>query len=327
MLSCTSPATIALMSESSLVLIDAHALIYRAYFAFPPLTTPEGKLVNAVYGFTRILLTSIEDLSPEYIAVAFDLPKPTFRHTQFAGYKAQRKEMPDDLQPQIEIVKQVVKSLNIPDFSVEGYEADDVIGTLARQASVMNDAGGDPNKVVILTGDRDAFQLVTDDIHVLMPAQGKNPPREFGPSEVKDRMGIRPDQIIDYKALAGDASDNIPGVPGIGDKTACHLLTVFDSVENLYQEIKDQTPRVSDKLILKPNVLKKLSEGYESSVMSKQLATIDQNVPIQLKLEDCRVAGYDKSQAVELFYSLGFKSLQKLLPKDDFENGLQDALF
>src|SRR5690606_28581459 len=123
---------IAVMSDSSLILIDAHALIYRAYFAFPPLTTPTGQLVNAVYGFSRILLSTIKDIEPEYIAIAFDLPKPTFRHTQFTGYKAQRKEMPDDLQPQIELVKQVVTALNIPDFSVEGYEADDVIGTLAR---------------------------------------------------------------------------------------------------------------------------------------------------------------------------------------------------
>ena len=315
------------MSQDILLLIDAHALIYRAYYAFPPLTTPEGKLVNAVYGFTRILLTTIEDISPEYIAVAFDLPAPTFRHTQFVGYKAQRKEMPDDLQPQIEIVKEVVKALNIPNFSVEGYEADDVIGTLSRQASEMNDTTHNPEKVIILTGDRDAFQLVTDDIHVLMPAQGKNPPQEYGPSEVQKKMELRPDQIIDFKALAGDASDNIPGVPGIGQKTACHLLSTFVSLENLLQEIKDQTSRVQDKTILKPSVLKKLSDGHESAIMSQQLATIDQQVPIQLKLEDCRVASYDKSVASELFEKLGFKSLQKLLPKDDFENGLQDALF
>ena len=314
------------MSDSSLILIDAHALIYRAYFAFPPLTTPTGQLVNAVYGFSRILLSTIKDIEPEYIAIAFDLPKPTFRHTQFTGYKAQRKEMPDDLQPQIELVKQVVTALNIPDFSVEGYEADDVIGTLARQASELNDSGSDPSKVIILTGDRDAFQLVTDDIHVLMPAQGKNPPQEFGPTEVLKKMGVRANQIIDYKALAGDASDNIPGVPGIGQKTACSLLSDFDSVENLYQEIKDQTPRVQDKTILKPSVLKKLSEGHDSAIMSQQLATIDQHVPIELILESCRVAGYEKSQAVKLFDDLGFVSLQKYLPHDDFENGVQAAL-
>ena len=315
------------MSQEILLLVDAHAIIYRAYFAFPPLTTPSGQLVNAVYGFTRILLTTLQDMEPEYIAISFDLPAPTFRHTQFVGYKAQRKEMPDDLQPQIEIVKNVVKALNIPDFSVEGYEADDVIGTLSRQASEFIDKKDKLEKVMILTGDRDSFQLVTDKVHVLMPAQGKNPAQDVGPTEVFQRMGIRPDQIIDYKALAGDASDNIPGVPGIGQKTACHLLNTFDSVDNLYQEIKDQTPRVQDKAILKPSALKKLSEGYDSAVMSKQLATIDQQVPIELKLENCRVAGYDKSEASALFEELGFKSLKKLLPKDDFEHGLQDALF
>lgn len=315
------------MSQKLFALIDAHALIYRAYYAFPPLTTPDGQLVNAVYGFTRILLTTVRDLEPEYMAIAFDLPKPTFRHTQFAGYKAQRKEMPDDLQPQIEIVKNVVQALNIPDFSVEGYEADDVIGTLSRLGKELHDKKNDPDQVMIITGDRDAFQLVNRTIHVLLPGQGKKAPQEYGTHEVEQKMGIRPDQIIDFKALAGDSSDNIPGIPGIGPKTAVQLLTTFESVDGIYQAIKDKNPKVQDAKIIRPSVLKKLTENYDSAMLSKELATIDQQVPIQLKLEKCRVAGYDKATAVKLFDQLGFQSLQKYLPNDDFENGIQDALF
>lgn len=312
---------------STLMLIDGHALAYRAYHAFPPLTTSDGELVNAVYGFSRILLTVLRDLSPEYICVSFDLPKPTFRHTAYTGYKAQRKEMPTDLISQIERIKTVVQTLNIPIYALEGYEADDVIGTIANQA--IKGTLDHIDKVLIVTGDKDAFQLVTDSIHVYMPARGKDAfPVEYDPDGVVEKMGIRPDQIIEYKALAGDQSDNIPGIRGIGDKTAVRLLQSFGTAENIFEAIKNpETLTEEQKKLLKPKVLENLANGYEDMVMSRQLATIDTHAPIQLVLDDCVVKDYDKKKVSELFDELDFKSLVGLLPKDQFEDSVQAALF
>lgn len=310
---------------ATLMLIDGHALAYRAYHAFPPLTTSSGELVNAVYGFSRILLTVLRDLHCEYIAVSFDLPKPTFRHTKFASYKAQREEMPADLQTQIERIKTVVTTLNMPTYALEGFEADDVIGTIARQAI----AEGKVEKVIIVTGDRDAFQLVTDKVHVYMPPKSKEAfYTEYDPDQVREKMGIGPEQIIDYKALAGDASDNIPGVSGIGDKTAVRLLQSFGSTEKLYEAIKDpSTLTPEQQALLRPKLVEKLANGYESMVMSHELATIDQDAPIKLEIEQCMARDYKKEKVVELFMELGFKSLMGLLPKDEFEDSVQQALF
>src|SRR5258707_5888617 len=178
---------------SSLMLVDGHALAYRAYHAFPPLTTRDGELVNALYGFSRILLTVLRDLKCEYICVCFDLPKPTFRHEKFASYKAQREEMPTDLQTQIDRIKEMVSALNIPMYSVEGYEADDVIGTIANQAVEGKLDHDTIDLVLIVTGDRDAFQLVTDKIHVYLPPRSKDAfYTDMGPEQVKERMGIHP---------------------------------------------------------------------------------------------------------------------------------------
>lgn len=311
------------MSADLFVLIDAHALIYRAYYAFPTLTTKSGLLINAAYGFTRILLTVIRDLEPKYIATAFDLPKPTFRHTEFAGYKAQRKEMPQELQGQIDLVKEVVHALNIPLLAVEGYEADDVIGTMV---SKLTEQQVDCQIAVnIVTGDKDSFQLVTDCVHIWMPGNGKKPNMDYGPGDVIKKMGVRPEQIIDFKALAGDPSDNIPGIKGIGQKTAVKLLLEFGSIDNMYQEISQKSDKATQSKTLKGSVLKKIVEGYESAKMSQKLATIDQHVPLTVHMEDCRLAGYDKQQALEVFKKYEFDSLTKYLPADDFELGVQEA--
>ena len=312
------------MSADLFVLIDAHALIYRAYFAFPTLTTQSGLLINAAYGFTRILLTVIRDLDPKYIATAFDLPKPTFRHTQFAGYKAQRKEMPEELQGQIDLVKEVVHALNIPLLAVEGYEADDVIGTMVKKlTSGKKDCTVTVN---IVTGDKDSFQLVTDCVHIWMPGNGKKPNMDYGPGDVVKKMGVRPDQIIDFKALAGDPSDNIPGIKGIGQKTAVKLLSEFNSLDELYQQIAQKTQKAQDSKTLRGATLKKIAEGYEMAKMSQKLATIDQEVPLSVEMDDCRLAGYDKQKALEVFQKYEFDSLLKYLPSDDFELEVADAL-
>lgn len=314
---------------STLMLIDGHALAYRAYHAFPPLTTKDGELVNAVYGFSRILLTVLRDLKCDHLCVCFDLPKPTFRHVKFASYKAQRDEMPTDLRTQIERIKTVVTTLNIPTYAVEGFEADDVIGTISNQAIEGKLDHTKIEKVIIVTGDRDAFQLVTDSIHVYLPPRSKDAfYTELGPEEVKERMGITPEQIVDYKALAGDASDNIPGVKGVGDKTAVRLLQAFGTAEGIYEALKSpETITEDQKKLLKPKVLENLANGYESMVMSRELATIDTHVPIELAIEECVVKNYDKQKISELFELLEFRSLISLLPKDQFEDSVQQALF
>jgi DNA polymerase I len=312
---------------STFMLIDGHALAYRAYHAFPPLTTAKGELVNAVYGFSRILLTVLRDLEPEYLACCFDLPAPTFRHTQYTAYKAQREEMPVDLQTQIERIKGVVLAMNIPTFAVEGYEADDVIGTLAAKASTGTLDHVD--KVLIVTGDRDAFQLVDDCVHVYMPPRSKEAfYTEFDAAGVEEKMGLRPDQIVDYKALAGDASDNIPGIKGIGDKTAVRLLQSFGTAENIYTAIKNPETLTQEQVkLLKPKLLENLANGHEDMILSRSLATIDRDVPLTLTIKDCVLKNYDKSTISTVFEELDFKSLLKLLPNDSFEESVQQALF
>lgn len=314
-------------SKSTLMLIDGHALAYRAYHAFPPLTTDKGELVNAVYGFARILLTVLKDLQPQYLCVSFDLPKPTFRHTQYVAYKAQRAEMPTDLQTQIERIKELVTVMNIPTYAVEGYEADDVIGTIARQA--IEDTQDAIDHVLIVTGDRDAFQLVTDQVHVYMPPRGKDAfYTDFGIAEVTEKMGIGPHQIIDYKALCGDASDNIPGIRGIGDKTAVRLLQAFGTADGIYEAMKTPEKLTEEqKKLLTPKTIEKLAAGYEDMVLSRQLATIDTHVPIELGVNGCTVTDYDKTKVVGFFEEMSFKSLIRLLPQDKFEDNVQAALF
>lgn len=313
--------------DNRLILIDGHALLYRAFFAFPTLTTKAGLQVNAIYGFTRVLLSVIKDQNPKYLAVAFDTPKPTFRHTDFVGYKAQRKEMPQELQGQIEGVKEVVKVLNIPQFAIDGYEADDIIGTLSRTVTSECTEGKHGTHVLIVTGDKDAFQLVNDCVHVLVPPHGKQGEQEFDQVAVETKMGVRPDQIVDYKALSGDPSDNIPGIAGIGPKTAVRLLQEFGTLDNLYQELKDQTEKVKNSKVLRNSTLTKITEGYESAKLSQKLAQIDRNVPIHIDLEECRVTGYDKAKAVEKFNEFEFNSLIKYLPPDELESSVMESLF
>lgn len=303
------------------LLVDAHALIYRAYYAIPNLTDANGQLVNAVYGFSKMVLGAISYFEPEYAAVCFDHPKPTFRHKKFDGYKAQRAKMPDDLIPQIQLVKDVVNALNIPKFEIEGFEADDLIGTVNHLVENLDQQ----LLTVIVTGDQDSFQLVDNDTHIWMPARGKQRGDiEYDAALVEKKLGIKPLQVIDLKALMGDTSDNIPGVKGIGPKTAAALIQKFGSVEEVYRFL-DQNPQ-GDELI-KGSLLQKLIFGKDSAFLSKDLATIECQAPVDFELEKCRVTGYDKNQVIEIFQRYGFKSLLNFLPKDAFETSVQEALF
>lgn len=311
------------------LLVDGHAVIYRAYHAYPDLTDPNGMLVNAVYGFTRILLTAIRDREPEYLAVAFDHKDPTFRHDSFKDYKAHREAMPDDLIPQIEVIKRVVTALNIPQFELAGYEADDLVGTLSAQAEEQT---SEDITSLIVTGDKDLLQLVTDKTQVFMPARGKlGKDIVYTPDKVQEKMGVLPTQVPDLKGLMGDSSDNIPGVKGIGPKTASKLIAHFGTIEELYQQIA-ATP--AEELLAKAasaglskSVLAKLQADHDNAVMSKELATINRTAPVALDLSACTVRQYDKDSVIALFEELGFRSLVGLLPDDSFEHDLQAALF
>lgn len=276
------------------LLVDGNSLVHRAFHAFPKtFTSPvTGEVTGAVYGFTRILLLAIKRFRPEEIAVAFDPPGKTFRDEAFASYKATRVEADPKLYAQLPRVKEVVLALGIPVCEVEGFEADDVIATLvARQRG----------QVIVMSGDRDLWQLVSDRVTVSMPASGTHAAVEYTPKGVEAALGLRPDQIVDYKALRGDPSDNYPGVPGIGEKTAVKLLKEAGSLERL--------------LKCPPEQYRRLVVDHRAAIeLSKGLATLRTDVPVEGDLHFRR--HYEQKRAVKLFSTLGFTSLLKDLPAD-----------
>lgn len=313
-------------SFSRFIIVDGHAVLYRAFHAFPDLSTPEGQPINAVYGFTRILLAALRDQKPDYVAVAFDHKMPTLRSQEYAQYKAQRAPMPDSLKSQIPIVKEVVAALNIPQFELEGYEADDLIGTITKNC--LADQIKQPLLTVVITGDKDMFQLVDDCTHVWMPARGKfGSDTEYDRDGVIEKMQVTPEQIVDLKALMGDSSDNIPGVPGIGQKTAVTLIKKFGTVAALFQKLDELEATGATDDVIKGAVRTKLLAGRDSAYLSQKLATIDRDLAIKFKLQACKVSDYDKQAVYTLFERLGFKSLMSILPRDSFESSVQTALF
>lgn len=279
------------------MLLDGNAIIHRSYHALPPLTTKGGELVNAVYGFTVTLLSVLEKFHPEYIAASFDLAGPTFRHEKFENYKGTRVKAPDDLYAQIPRVKEVVRSFNIPIYEQAGFEADDCIGTLSRQA-VEKDG---EVEVVIVTGDRDAFQLINGRVKVFTMRKGVKDTVLYDHDAVVAKYGLKPQQLKDFKGLCGDASDNIPGVKGIGEKGAIELLKMYGSLERVYESLEE----------IKGALRKKLEEGRESAFLSKELGTIDTHAPIELDLPACVVKDFDREAVTKLLRELGFFSLIK----------------
>ena len=284
-----------------LVLVDGNALLHRAYHATPPFTTSEGELVNAVYGFSAMILKVISDLKPDYMAVCWDEKGPTFRHQVYTQYKATRAEMDQALGNQYKRVHQVVGAFNMPEFSQSGYEADDLIGTLAIQAQKNKDL-----EVIVVTGDRDIMQLINGKVKVFMPKKTLSDVGMYEKEEFVLRYGFEPKLLVDYKALAGDASDNIPGVNGIGDISATKLIHQFGPIEEIY--------KVENLKTLPERMRMLLSEGAESAVMSKKLATLDCKAPIKLDLKKCVVHDFDKEKVVKLFEELEFKSLIARIP-------------
>ena len=287
------------MPNERLMLLDGNGLIYRGYFALPPLTTSKGELVNAVFGFCSIVLRGIQDLAPDYVAVAFDLQGPTFRHEQYAEYKATRQRMPDDLRDQFPKVREVVKALRIPVYELAGFEADDVIGTITVDAERR---GLD---TTIVTGDLDMLQLVTDHTRLMTTRSGVENTILYDPARIRERFDLVPGQMIDYKALKGDPTDNIPGVPGVGEKTAAKLIREFGTLEALYQRIAEVKPdKLRDKLV----------EHRESVFMGKDLSTIVRDLPVEFDLEAARLGDYDRETVIRLFREYEFRSLIERLP-------------
>lgn len=286
------------------VLIDGNALVHRAYHALPKLTTKKGELVNAVYGFVSILLKVLNELKPDYAAATFDLAAPTFRHEEFEEYKATRVKAPQELYDQLTRVKQVLGAMNIPIYEKEGFEADDVIGTLTVQAKQKPEFHDPEARIIVVTGDLDTLQLVNDKVNVYTLRKGIKDTILYDEKAVVERYGLLPKQMPDFKGLKGDPSDNIPGVPGVGDKTATELLKEYETLENLYENIG----------LLPEKIGNKLEENKEQAFFSKYLATIKIDVPVELDLAKCRLHDYDKNKVKELFEELEFFSLLNRVP-------------
>ena len=282
-----------------LILIDANALVHRAFHALPPLTTRKGELTNAVYGFSSVLIRVINELKPDYMAAAFDLAAPTFRHIEYEDYKAKRPKTPDELYAQIPRTKEVLNAFGIPVLEKEGFEADDIIGTMAKRYT---------NKeidILIITGDLDTLQLIDDNIRVYTPKKGLSDTVIYGEKEVENRYGLKVSQMIDYKALRGDPSDNIPGVKGIGEIGACALLKEFNTLENLYKNL--------DKIESKSTV-EKLKTSKQMAFFSKRLATIYKKVPIKADLKQLDWQNhFNMDKVKKLFEELGFHTLLRRL--------------
>ncbi|MCX7695779.1 MAG: DNA polymerase I [Caloramator sp.] len=291
--------------SNKLLIIDGNSLMNRVFYALPPMNNREGKHTNAVYGLSVILLKIIKELQPNYIAAAFDKKAPTFRHIEYEEYKAGRKKMPEELSEQFPIAKELLRAFNIGIYEIEGYEADDIIGTMSKK---FEEEG---YEIYVLTGDRDSLQLVSNLTKVLITKKGITDLEVYDVEAIKQKYGFEPIKIIDLKGLMGDASDNIPGVPGIGEKTALKLLNEFGSIENIYENI--------DKISAK-KVKENLINFKEQAFLSKKLATINKDVPICFNLSDMDIEKCDYNRIISIFEQLDFKSLMDKLPKADEQN-------
>lgn len=275
-----------------LVLIDGNSLVNRAFYALPPLNNKEGVPSQAVYGFTTMLLKIISDIKPKFIAVAFDLPKPTFRHLKYSGYKATRKKMPEELAVQMPLLKTMLGKMGIAILEKEGFEADDIIGTMAKKNSTMT---------YIVTGDRDSLQLIDDTTTVYLTKRGITEIQIVDETELKKTFMLTPSQVIEYKALAGDSSDNIPGVAGVGEKTALTLLNDYSDLDGVYKNLEK----------IKGKLNERLTENKDMAYLSKELATIDVNVDIDYDINKCAYAFPFNNEVREYFSFMGFNTLLK----------------
>ena len=285
--------------KKRLIIIDSNALLHRAFHALPPLMTKSGQETGAVYGYLLTLFKAIKDLQANYIVACFDTKAPTFRHEKFEQYKAQRPATPSGIISQIPIAKDVLRALNIPIFAREGFEADDLIATISKLATEQDNS----MEVYILSGDLDNLQLVNEKIKVYTLGKGIKDTVIYDKNKVKERFGVEPGQMVDFKALTGDPSDNVPGVAGIGKKTAAEIIQKYGSIKNLYQELS------TDTAVLKPKVKEALKADKESAMLARELVEMKKDVDIDFKTEDCALKDFDKSKVEEILRKLEFNSL------------------
>lgn len=287
------------MDNGKFIIIDGNSLMHRAYYGLPNLTNSKGFHTNVIYGFVNMINKILEEYKPRYIGIAFDRKAPTFRHLEYAEYKAGRVKMAEDMAEQIPVLKEVLDAMNIKQTEIDGFEADDIIGTVAARC----DERGIP--VLVVTGDKDALQLISDNVHILLTRKGISEIEEYDAAKLKEAYGLEPSQIIDLKGLMGDASDNIPGVPGVGEKTALELLHQFGTVENVLQNVSE---------IKKNKVRENISANSSQALISKKLATIVRDVPMDFNLEDFSLKEADREKLYNLFSELEFKVLiEKML--------------
>lgn len=317
---------------SHLVIVDGHAIAHRAYHSIPPLTF-NGQPVNAIYGFYSMLISAIDTLKPKYLVVCLDSPGPVFRNTEFLGYRAKRKPSDQNLVVQLPELKTSLETAHINSFAFSGFEADDLIAAISSQALKKNIYNPKTDhkrkavtKVTIITGDKDLMQLVTKQVNLFVPIRGLSETKLFTPDDVKEKLGVNPSQVVDLKGLMGDASDNYPGVAGIGPKSATDLLTQFGTLENVYSHLND----------IKPTIKAKLETDKENAFLSKKLATLVSDIPITFSLKQSRLNQSKIIGLIDLFKSYNFRSLvarlekknpdlSKIHQKTDFSN--QTSLF
>lgn len=312
------------------LLIDGNAVLHRAYYAMPDWRNRSGEATAGVYGFLSILLKAIDELKPTHLGIVFDHPSPTFRHLMYVGYQTNRekeRQVSEDIWGQVDKLTIVFEKMGIPVFRCEGFEADDVIGTIAEQATKMvvnenekdkklRDSSARPDglgrndngagEVVIITGDRDLMQLVNDKVKLFMPLKGMTDMTIIDEEKVVARLGVHPDQVIDYKGLVGDSSDNYPGVTGIGPKTAIHLLAEFNTLEGVYKNLD----KIGEKISLK------LVAGYEAAMLSQKLATIRKDAPVTMHLEKMIIP--DQEKILDVLKELGYRSLIKRISGEEY---------
>lgn len=296
--------------KKRLIVIDANSVIHRAYHALPKLTSKSGQVVNAVYGFLLVFFKAIKDFHPDYVAAAFDVPGLTFRHKRYGGYKAKRPKAPEDLYPQFPRVKEILSSFSVPVFGKEGFEADDIIATISSKA---------PKKqvlprleTVIISGDRDVLQLVDGKTKVYMLRKGVKDIVLYDGEAVREKYaGLIPEQLLSYKSLRGDPSDNIPGVTGVGEKTATDLILKFGDLDNLYNELEKKSEKAKT---IKPNLKETLLKYKDQAFLSRDLARLEKNVPLDFNLKDSKWGNFDRENVIKTLISLGFNSLIDKIP-------------
>jgi len=300
-----------ILKEKRILIIDSNSIIHRAYHALPPLRTKKGEIVNAVYGFFSILIKNVKEIKPTHIVAAFDLPKPTFRHQICQEYKAKRPPTPQDLINQFAVVRKGLKALDIPILAKEGFEADDLIGSVARIVSRQ-----DNQKSIILSGDKDNLQLIDSTTTVSLLQKGIKDVLRYDLIKVEnDYQGLKPSQLIDLKALEGDQSDNISGVPGIGRKTAIDLIKKFHNLEEIYNTIQKKPAEIS------PTTISKLSKNQDRAFLSKELVTIQTGLSLDgFNLNQSLWKGFESNHFMEFLKEIGFKALIKRLTETKKSN-------